>query len=98
VTMRTTLNVPKIVFMSLALLIIGAAQAIADGLPPEANTITWSSDKRFTDNKDQTITDTKTGLMWAKMDSYLHTGHWISWNESNKYIADLNEKRFCWVL
>ena len=92
--MRTTLNVPKIVSMSLALLIIGAAQAIADGLPPEANTITWSSDKRFTDNEDQTITDTKTGLMWAKMDSYLHTGHWISWNESNKYIADLNDKGF----
>ena len=41
-----------------------------------------SIDKRFKDNGNQTITDTKTGLTWMKEDSYVHMGHWINWFES----------------
>ena len=40
------------------------------------NSIT-SKDKRFIDNGDETITDTKTNLMWMKQDSYLRSGHWL---------------------
>ena len=59
-------------FLSLALLLSGQVEAVA----------TWSADKRFKDNGDKTITDSKTGLMWMKEDSYLHSGHWVNWFES----------------
>ncbi len=54
----------------------------------------WSQDKRFLDNGDGTITDTKTGLMWMELDSYQHTGHWITWQESFGYIKKLNKEGF----
>ena len=55
-------------FLSLALLLSGQAEAVT----------TWSADKRFKDNGDKTITDTKTSLKWMKEDSYLHSGHWVN--------------------
>ena len=54
----------------------------------------WSTDKRFKDNGNLTITDTKTGLMWMKKDSYLHSGHWANWFESIHYVRQLNENGF----
>ncbi|MFQ5451450.1 MAG: DUF1566 domain-containing protein [Nitrospinaceae bacterium] len=59
-----------------------------------AEPIKHSADNRFIDNGDQTITDTKTGLMWMKEDSYIHTGHWLSWYESFDYVRNLNEEGF----
>jgi hypothetical protein len=55
---------------------------------------TTSADKRFIDNGDETITDTKTNLMWMKQDSYLRSGHWLHWFESIKYVKNLNEEQF----
>ena len=46
---------------------------------------------RFIDNQDGTISDSKTGLMWIKNDSFLHSGHWINWSEAKAYINDLNK-------
>ena len=54
----------------------------------------WSVDKRFKDNGDKTITDTKTDLMWMKEDSYLHFGHWVNWFESIHFIKKINEDGF----
>ncbi len=56
--------------------------------------IVQSQDKRYTDNGDGTISDSKTGLMWMKNDSYLHTGHWLNWHEVKIYVKGLNEVRF----
>lgn len=56
--------------------------------------IVQSQDKRYTDNGDGTISDSKTGLMWVKNDSYLHTGHWLNWHESKDYVKELNEVGF----
>jgi hypothetical protein len=53
-----------------------------------------SADKRYLDNDDGTITDTRTGLMWMKMDSYLHSGHWINWHEAHEYVRQLNDEGF----
>ena len=50
--------------------------------------------QRYTDNMDGTITDSKTGLMWMKNDSYLHSGHWLNWYEAKAFIKKLNEKGF----
>ena len=53
-----------------------------------------SDDKRFMDNGDGTITDTKTNLMWMKKDSYLHSAHWKNWPEVHEYVRDLNDEGF----
>ena len=53
-----------------------------------------SQDKRYTDNEDGTISDSKTGLMWMKNDSYLHSGHWLNWYEARDYVKQLNEMGF----
>ena len=50
--------------------------------------------QRYLDNMDGTITDSKTGLMWMKNDSYLHSGHWLNWYEAKAFIKQLNEKGF----
>jgi len=50
--------------------------------------------QRCIDNMDGTITDLKTGLMWMKNDSYLHSGHWLNWYEAKAFIKKLNEKGF----
>ena len=62
-------------------------------LKAQANTI-WSADKRFKDSGNQTILDTKTGLIWMKEDSYLQSGHWNNWFESIKLIKQMNKKGF----
>jgi hypothetical protein len=53
-----------------------------------------SDDKRYIDNGNGTITDTKTNLMWMKKDSYLHSGHWLSWSEVHEYVQQLNNEAF----
>ena len=50
--------------------------------------------QRYIDNMDGTITDSKTGLMWMKNDSYLHSGHWLNWYEAKAFINKLNETGF----
>ena len=45
---------------------------------------TWASD-RFIDNKNGTITDTQTGLMWVSKDN----GVPINWPDSKKYCENL---------
>ena len=54
----------------------------------------WSIDKRFKDNGNLTITDTKTGLMWMKEDSYLQSGRWTNWFESIQLVRQMNEDGF----
>ena len=46
---------------------------------------TRSSDGRYTDNGDGTITDSQTGLMWTKKDSYADTGDCMQWDTSKIY-------------
>jgi len=78
----------------LGIIFLVSIQAGAEEISPKNTKHVWSSDKRFSDNGDQTITDTKSGLMWAKMDSFLHTGHWLSWNDAKIYVDDLNKNSF----
>ena len=48
-----------------------------------------SSDGRYIDHVDGTITDTKTGLMWTKKDSYADLGKCLDWNKSRSYVSSL---------
>ena len=54
----------------------------------------YSADNRFIDNGNKTITATRTGLMWAREDSYLATGHWLNWHEAQVYVLNLIEQGF----
>ena len=74
----------SIISLVLVLLFSGRVEAVTN----------WSVDKRFKDNGDKTITDTKTGLMWMKEDSYLHSGHWVNWFESIQFIKEINKEGF----
>lgn len=73
-----------------ALVFAGAPSASAFDMAVEA----WSADKRFADHGDGTISDTRTGLMWVKKDSYLDTGRWMDWREIFTYVQDLNDTTF----
>ncbi len=48
-----------------------------------------SSDGRYIDHEDGTITDTKTGLMWAKKDSSADLGKCLNWHASKSYVSQL---------
>lgn len=56
--------------------------------------VKMSADKRFIDNGDKTITDTKTGLMWMKEDSWQQTGHWLDWFGAFDFVKKSNEEKF----
>lgn len=43
----------------------------------------------FVGNGDGTITDTKTGLMWVKKDSFTDLGKCLNWNDSASYVNSL---------
>lgn len=48
-----------------------------------------SSDGRYIDHEDGTITDTKTGLMWTKKDSHADLGKCLNWDASKSYVSKL---------
>ncbi|NOY87590.1 MAG: DUF1566 domain-containing protein [Deltaproteobacteria bacterium] len=43
------------------------------------------ADERFTDNGDGTVTDTRTGLMWAQTDNMGH----INWHDAKLYCENI---------
>jgi len=49
---------------------------------------------RFVDNGNGTITDTQTGLVWAREDSWQAETRWVSWDEALQYSQDLAQRRF----
>ena len=69
-------------FLGLALLLSGQAEAVA----------TWSADKRFKDNGNKTITDTKTGLMWMKNDSYLILKKFLHYGSAKRFLEKMNKQ------
>ena len=72
------------------LVILATLFLLGSSINKKSNTESISPQtQRFTDNKDGTISDSKTGLMWMKNDSYLHSGHWLNWYEAKAYIKNL---------
>ena len=49
---------------------------------------------RFTDNGDSTILDNKTGLVWAKEDSWPVAEDWLTFQEALSWVDELNKKDF----
>jgi len=75
-------------FLITLFLLLGILSSSVYAIPVE------SGNNRYLDNDDGTITDTKTGLMWVKKDSYLHSGHWLNWHEVHDYVRQLNDEGF----
>jgi len=55
---------------------------------------TPSGDGRFFDNHDGTITDTKTGLLWTRKDSWNDLGKCVNWEAARAYVKQLNTGKF----
>ena len=53
-----------------------------------------SENQRYIDNKDGTITDNKTGIIWVKEDSWLKETRWVTWDEADEYAQYLNRLKF----
>lgn len=49
---------------------------------------------RFVDNGDSTVTDTASGLMWAKTDTMNDLEKWVNYIEAKDYVRLLREKKF----
>jgi len=49
---------------------------------------------RIVDNKDGTLTDNDTGLMWKANDSFIELDKWVSWSEGKTWIKTLNDSQF----
>ena len=59
------------------------------------NDVAPSSDNpRFRDNKDGTVSDLETKLIWIQIDSYQTRKEWINWHKAQDYIRELNEAKF----
>ena len=46
---------------------------------------------QFIDNQDGTITDSKTGLIWTRDDSWLKDQKWVTWDEAKEYAFHIND-------
>jgi len=53
-----------------------------------------TSQERFVDNGDETVSDRKTRLMWKKTDTMTDLKKWVNYQDSVDYVRELKEKRF----
>lgn len=57
--------------------------------------VAQSADQRYHDFGDGTILDTKSMLMWIKLDVWQTEGKWLNWHMANEFVQKLNNKKFC---
>lgn len=46
------------------------------------------------DNNDGTVTDSQTGLMWTREDSWQMETKWLSWDEAREFAYNLGYRKF----
>ena len=49
---------------------------------------------RLVDNSDGTISDSQTGLMWTREDSWQIEAKWLSWDEAREFAYNLGYQKF----
>lgn len=57
--------------------------------------VAQSADQRFQDLGDGTILDTRSKLMWLKLDVWQTEGKWLNWHMANELAQKFNNKKFC---
>lgn len=50
-----------------------------------------SNNSRFVDNGDGTVTDTQSGLTWAREDSWQKENKWVTWDEAGEFSRHLGD-------
>ena len=63
---------------------------LTQGIPEGSSGGMRSSDGRYVDHGDGAITDTKTGLIWTKEDSWNETSGCMDWNASKRWLKRLS--------
>ena len=61
---------------------------------PKKDVDPTSDNPRFQDNKNGTVSDLETKLIWVQIDSYQTRKQWINWHKAQDYIRELNEAKF----
>ena len=61
---------------------------------PKKDVAPSSDNPRFQDNKNGTVSDLETKLIWVQIDSYQTRKQWINWHKAQDYIHELNEASF----
>ena len=61
---------------------------------PKTDVAPSSDNPRFQDNKNGTVSDLETKLIWVQIDSYQTRKQWINWHKAQDYIHELNETKF----
>ncbi len=61
---------------------------------PKSDATPTSDNPRFQDNKNGTVVDLETKLIWVQIDSYQTRKQWINWHKAQDYIRELNEANF----
>ena len=61
---------------------------------PKKDVAPTSDNPRYEDNKNGTVTDLDTKLIWVQIDSYQTRKQWINWHKAQDYIRELNETKF----
>lgn len=52
-----------------------------------------SEENRFIDNGDETITDTKTNLMWSKTDTMNKLEKWVNYIDARDFVREMRENK-----
>ena len=53
-----------------------------------------SDNPRFKSHEDGTVNDLQEKLVWAQKDSYQTLKKWLNWHDAQKYIEELNARKF----
>ena len=61
---------------------------------PKTDVAPTSDNPRFRDNKNGTVTDLESNLVWVQIDSYQTRKQWINWHKAQDYLRELNEGKF----
>ncbi len=64
------------------------------GDSPEIQPVAKSADQRFLDFGDGTIQDTKSNLMWMKLDTWQVEKKWMNWYTAREFAQRMNNKKF----
>lgn len=81
--LRGVMSVPVRLFYSSVILVVFLLTAMG-------SVATRGADNRFVNNGDGTVTDTQTGLMWARTDNMGH----INWHKARQYCENIVLNRY----
>ncbi len=73
---------------NISLLILSTLLCLAPGTIKHATA--KSKQPRFIDQKNGIILDSRSGLEWAKEDSWAQLGKCLDWNQANAYVKELD--------